>query len=52
VKAKSQLLAYHHKDAVVLKRVQTPYTVQETQRIWKSVERRIEKHDFRRLSSR
>lgn len=50
LKAKSQLLAYGYKDSVVLKKVSLPDAVQEMQRIWRSVDRRMRKYGLRRLS--
>jgi len=52
LKAKSQLLAYHYKDTVVLKKVRLPDAVREMQRIWERVDRRVEKYGLRRLSMR
>ncbi len=52
LKAKSQLLAYRYKDTVVLKKVRVPDAVQEMQRIWRNVDRRIEKYGLKRLSER
>jgi AbrB family looped-hinge helix DNA binding protein len=52
LKAKSQLLAYRYKDAVVLKKVRMPDAVREMERIWRSVDRRIEKYGLKRLTGR
>lgn len=52
LKARSQLLAYGYKDTVVLKKVRVPDAVQEMQRIWRSVDKRIEKYGLKRLSER
>jgi AbrB family looped-hinge helix DNA binding protein len=52
LKPKSQLLAYGYKDAVVLKKVRVSDAVQEMRRIWRIVDRRIEKHGLKMLSER
>jgi AbrB family looped-hinge helix DNA binding protein len=52
LKAKSQLLAFHYRDTVVLKKVRVPEALQEMQRIWENVDRRVEKYGLRRLSMR
>ena len=52
LKPKSQLLAYGYKDTVVLKKVRVPDVVQEMQRIWDKIDRRIEEKGLRRLSMR
>jgi AbrB family looped-hinge helix DNA binding protein len=52
LKPKSQLLAYGYKDTVVLKKVRVPDAVREMQRIWDSIDRRIETKGLRRLTMR
>lgn len=50
--AKSQLLVYGYKDAVILKKVYVQNPVQELRKIWREIDRRVEKYGLRRLSER
>ncbi len=49
---RSQLLAYSYRDAVILKKVYVPNPIQEMRRIWKEIDKRIEKYGLRRLNER
>ena len=51
-KAKLLLLAYCYKDAVVLKKVRVPNAVEQMQRIWRRVDRRIERGRLKALSEK